>query len=62
MSKKKKRPEPDELVPEIRAASATECTGLMPTPAEDERERLNYTEIETLMCSPGAEQPGEEEK
>ncbi|MBR0134578.1 MAG: hypothetical protein IJM18_00125 [Clostridia bacterium] len=59
MSEKKKRRRPDELVPEIRAASCNECTGLMPTPAEDERERLEYTEIETLMCSP--EEPPRDE-
>ncbi len=34
---------------EIRTASANGCTGLMPTPAEEEEERLAYSEIETLQ-------------
>ena len=48
MSKKRKR---DRELTACGAASTGECTGLMPTPAEEEAERLAYSEIETLQTA-----------
>jgi hypothetical protein len=47
MSVKNKKREVRPL--SVNAASASGCTGLMPTPAEEEEERLAYSEIETLQ-------------
>ena len=52
MSEKQKRktscpmPAGDE---DMRAIMMNECTGLMPTPADEEAERLAFSEIETLQ-------------
>lgn len=47
----KRRPEPDDGVSflgEDNVASSTECTGLIPTPPEDESEARSYADMYTI--------------
>ena len=50
MGKRKKKPaDSAELFPEISsAASATECTGLMPTPPHSSEEMESYQELHSM--------------
>ncbi len=48
MSKKNKSSRVITVTP---AVSTGECTGLMPTPADEKAERLAYSEIETLQTA-----------
>ena len=53
--KNKKHAAPPE--DEIRAASATEYTGLMYTPPGDEEERRSYKDIQPILTDPALDMP-----